>query len=311
MRFTLPVRQIATNQTIEALKKSISKTIAEATPHIQAAKANQVKILSQKFSQFNDWYVKITGLDKVNLAQEKVNALQDQLLEIQAKRRDVSRQLTTIREKSMELQDEIHKIKRQDDLEKYLELMKKETEVLKLEKSISKTFQDYDQTERELFTAFTDSIRDSHEKQRAQMEYTKYFGIILSITGSFLAFVYTTLRKQQLKEIISESLQTVHVPANSGFALQLLESNKKLSEEIATNRKEFDKFSSQIKQEVSKLLNRPITYTNTIPLPIMQPRESSNFEDGSLMGIIHDTPNAVKIGAIILGLWVISRVLFN
>lgn len=55
--------------------------------------------------------------------------MQSQLLHIQEKRRDIGRQLSDIRIKSMELQDEIHKVKRQDDLENFLDLMKKETEV--------------------------------------------------------------------------------------------------------------------------------------------------------------------------------------
>lgn len=87
MRVTTAVKQFVNSQTLEALKRSISKTIAEASPHIQAVKENQVKILSQKFTNLNDWYMKITGLDKVNLSQEKVTALQDQLLQIQEKKK--------------------------------------------------------------------------------------------------------------------------------------------------------------------------------------------------------------------------------
>lgn len=50
------------------------------------------------------------------------------------------------------------------------------------------------------------------------MEYTKYFGIILSITGSFLAFVYSTLKKDQLKHMIDERLQLVNKEILSDFA---------------------------------------------------------------------------------------------
>lgn len=50
------------------------------------------------------------------------------------------------------------------------------------------------------------------------MEYTKYFGIVLSITGSFLAFVYSTLKKDQLKQMIDERLQVVNREVLSDFA---------------------------------------------------------------------------------------------
>lgn len=128
------------------------------------------------------------------------------MLQAQDKRREIGRNLADIRKKSNLLQDEIHKVKRQQDLDKFLDLMKEETEVLRLENEVSRTFQECDSTERELFTAFTNAVRDSHEKQRAQLEYTKYFGIILSITGSFLAFCYSALKKHDLKDIIEESI---------------------------------------------------------------------------------------------------------
>lgn len=54
---------------------------------------------------------------------------QDRLLEIQERRREIGKQLAEIREKSLELQDQIHKVKRQDDIDRFLELMKEETEV--------------------------------------------------------------------------------------------------------------------------------------------------------------------------------------
>lgn len=70
------MKRIINTQTLEVLKKSVLNTIANASPHIQAAKENQLKTVSQKFTNLNNWYMRITGLDKVILAQEKVTALQ-------------------------------------------------------------------------------------------------------------------------------------------------------------------------------------------------------------------------------------------
>lgn len=78
--------------------------------------------------------------------------------------------------------------------------------VLKLEEEINAQFQECDREEREIFTAFTNAVRDSHEKQRAQVEYTKYFGIILSIVGSLLTFCYSTVKKHDLKRCIEDSI---------------------------------------------------------------------------------------------------------
>ncbi|XP_063930143.1 uncharacterized protein LOC135142378 [Zophobas morio] len=180
---------------------------SEAPIYWETLKTMNREAFHKKVASLNSWYTKFLGLDEVKLYQDRVVALQERLLETQEQRREIGRSLAEIRKKSNQLQDEIHKVKRQDDIEKFLTLMKEETEVLRQEHEVSRSFQDCDQAERELFTAFTNAVRDSHEKQRAQLEYTKYFGIILSIAGSFLAFCYTTLRKGDLKRFIEESLE--------------------------------------------------------------------------------------------------------
>lgn len=100
-------------------------------------------------------------------------------------------------------------------------------------------FTNCDREEREIFTAFTNAIRDSHEKQRAQLEYTKYFGLILSIAGSFLAFTYSSLRKNDLKHFIAEHIQEISanpqqsaVAGPSSSVLENIQRNQKNSEEI-------------------------------------------------------------------------------
>lgn len=55
-----------------------------------------------------------------------------------------------------------------------------------MERTANATFKEYDQAERELFTAFTNAVRDSQEKQRSQLEYSKYITMVLSIVGSFI-----------------------------------------------------------------------------------------------------------------------------
>lgn len=55
--------------------------------------------------------------------------MKEKLLSAQDKRRQIGYELSEIRKKSNELQDQLHKIKRQDDLERFLNLMKDETTV--------------------------------------------------------------------------------------------------------------------------------------------------------------------------------------
>lgn len=45
------------------------------------------------------------------------------------------------------------------------------------------------------------------------MEYTKYIGLFVSIFGSFLAFVYSSIRKKEIKNIIRENVATNGISA--------------------------------------------------------------------------------------------------
>ncbi|XP_018336366.1 coiled-coil domain-containing protein 51-like isoform X1 [Agrilus planipennis] len=158
------------------------------------------------FHDLNNWYVNFIGLAEVKKYQDRVVQVQAQLLETQEKRREIGKLLADIRIKSTQLQDEIHKHKREDDLDKFLEVMREETEILRKEKEVARQFNEYDRTERDLFTVFTNAVRESHEKQRSQLEYTKYLGLVLSIVGSFLTFCYSSLKKHELKSFIDEKL---------------------------------------------------------------------------------------------------------
>lgn len=65
---------------------------------------------------------------------------------------------------------------------------------------------DLDREERDTFTQYTNAVRDSHEKQRWQLEYTKYLGYTLSIIGSLLAYLYATIFRENLKHTLNKGI---------------------------------------------------------------------------------------------------------
>lgn len=196
---------------------------------------------------------------------------QEKLLAAQEKRRNISQHLQEIRKRSNDLQDQIHNVKRQENLQRFLDLMKEETEVLKLEEEINAQFQECDREEREIFSAFTNAVRDSHEKQRAQVEYTKYFGIILSIVGSLLTFCYSSVKKHDLKRCIEQNIAKIGtIPAptlvdqiqNALGTLPVVVNNKnsEITQMIANSTgpllNEFQKSQTELKAIKKLLLDR-------------------------------------------------------
>ncbi|XP_045466932.1 uncharacterized protein LOC123675588 [Harmonia axyridis] len=194
----------------------------------------------------NQWYTRILGLDEVKQFQDRVILLQEKLLVTQEKRREIGSQLSEIRKKSYQIQDELQAIKRQEEPDKYFKLMKEETELLKLEHEINLSFQEYDKSERDLFTAYSNAVRDSHEKYRSQMDYTKYFGIILSIAGSFLAFAYTTLRKHDLKMFIDKKIENLYSSLDPLLIQSLVKEQSEISNKLLGLQKENQKLLSSM-----------------------------------------------------------------
>ncbi|KAF5284156.1 hypothetical protein FQR65_LT00156 [Abscondita terminalis] len=177
---------------------------------LQAPKnyVNHIKndLIVKKLTEANKWYTEFLGLDKIQSQQERVMKLQNKLLDVQERRRDLGHQLVVVHKRSNELQDVLYKINKHEDSQRYLNLTREKIEILKNEIDVSNKFKNCEHEERETFTAYTNAIKDSHEMQRAQYEYNKYFGIILSIFGSFCVFCYSTLRKRDVENCIDERL---------------------------------------------------------------------------------------------------------
>ena len=70
-------------------------------------------------------------------------------------------------------------------------------------------FQQHERQERECFAKLSNAVRDSHEKERAQAEKTKYWSVLGSIIGTCLGILGTTInnrmRMRELRELVSRS----------------------------------------------------------------------------------------------------------
>lgn len=93
--------------------------------------------------------------------------------------------------------------------DKYLTLVTQEHQVLKEEKALLEDFNQLEKRERECFALLSNAVRDSHEKERAQAEKTKYWSVLGSILGTCLGILGTTinnrLRMKELRELVAKS----------------------------------------------------------------------------------------------------------
>lgn len=105
---------------------------------------------------------------------------------------------------------ELDRIPRGDD--KYLALVTHEHSVIKEERRLKEVFQHFEKEERENFSILSHTVRDSHEKERAQAEKTKYWSIIGSVLGTVLGVVGTTInnrmRMRELRDLVESATKS-------------------------------------------------------------------------------------------------------
>jgi len=107
---------------------------------------------------------------------------------------------------------ELDKVQRGD--ERYLVLVQQEFTVIKDESQVERELELLEQHEREHFASLSSAVRESHEKERARAERTKYWSVIGSIIGATIGIIGTSLnnylRMRELRGIVSESISGNH-----------------------------------------------------------------------------------------------------
>jgi len=122
-------------------------------------------------------------------------------------RRGLQQQIMELHLKLKELHAALDKVQRGE--ERYLVLLTEEYEVMREEKRINAAMTDAEQTERENFAALSSAVRESHERERARAERTKYWSIIGSVIGATIGIVGTSVnnyrRTRELKSLVCDS----------------------------------------------------------------------------------------------------------
>ncbi|KAI9556121.1 hypothetical protein GHT06_018694 [Daphnia sinensis] len=173
----------------------------------------------------NKQYEDIVGLSEVKAAQHRVLQSENKFIKSQEDRRDVQRKLSFVQQKLHELHMELDRVPRGDD--KYLALITQEHSVMKEEKYLKEEVQQLEKEERENFAILSNNLRDSHEKERAQAEKTKYWSIIGSVLGTIVGVFGTTvnnrLKMKELRDLVESTTKNN----------QLLTDTEELSKQIS------------------------------------------------------------------------------
>lgn len=152
-------------------------------------------------------YEDVVGLTEVKAAQTKVLEAEQKFVTTQEQRREKQQRILQLQSQLKEIHAELDKTHRGED--RYLTLITQEHAVIKEERSLLEQFKHLEKAERDYFAALSLALRESHEKERAQGERTKYWSIIGSVCGAVIGIVGATInnriRLNQLRDLVERS----------------------------------------------------------------------------------------------------------
>lgn len=201
----LPVHRLSNTGGTHVLTCKVRLILNPAAIHTVNTTESLVK---KKLGQLLQWYEEFTGLDEVRMAQNRVLEAEAKFVTAQERRREASTLVSAIQSKLKDLWAELDNTSRGE--ERYVHLITQEHSILKEEKRAAQEFQSCEREERECFAVLSSAVKESHEKERAQAERTKYWSIIGSVIGTIIGIIGSSVNNQikmkEMRRLIGESL---------------------------------------------------------------------------------------------------------
>ena len=192
----------------------------EALLNFGTKKSNE-EWYAERVSFWMKRYENFVGLTEVKAAQALVVKEEKLFVQAQEQRRATQTGINEVQAKLKTLRSELERTPRGED--KYLELITEEHSIIKEENALTLQLQTLERTEREKFSKMSASVRDSHEKERAQAEKTKYWSVLGSVIGTCLGLLGATLnnrlRMRELRQIVTDSTQVSSSAASPNVAV--------------------------------------------------------------------------------------------
>ncbi|XP_054159545.1 mitochondrial potassium channel-like [Oppia nitens] len=159
--------------------------------------------LNQKFKKWFDIYEDFIGVKEVRKTQEAVLKSESEFVGSTKARRDVQNQMIGLQEQLKQIRQKLDSTHRSD--ESYLTLITREHQFIKEEIQLLETLRRLEETERQLFSQFSNKLREAHEVERVRQEKTKYLSMLGTIIGACLGIIATSVnhafKRRDFKEL--------------------------------------------------------------------------------------------------------------
>ncbi|XP_014254090.1 coiled-coil domain-containing protein 51-like [Cimex lectularius] len=163
--------------------------------------------LKRKIEKMVIWYEQLTGMDEVKEMQNRVIEAQVKFSKAQDERWKANKALLKIQQRLKEISSELDTTTRGET--RYLQLITQEHDIIQEERRLNNEFLLLEREERESFTLLSSYVKESHQKERAQAERTKYWSIIGSVIGTIIGVVGSSINNEfkirELRKLVKET----------------------------------------------------------------------------------------------------------
>lgn len=157
---------------------------------------------------------------------------ESRFLAVQEERRQKQQAMEAVQSRVRAISAELEKTNRADP--RYLDLVRNEHSIIREENDLASQIRNLEKAERESFAVLSSALRDSHEKERARAEKTKYWSIIGSILGAIIGITGTTvnnhLKMKELRGLVTSAGENSEDLRN--LSIQLCESVRAQSQKM-------------------------------------------------------------------------------
>ena len=128
-------------------------------------------------------------------------------LSLQSRRHESQMKMSDIQSRLKQIRLELMQVHRGDD--RFIPLVTEEDGIIKEENQLKDTLTSCEKEERNKFAELSAAVRESHEKERARTERTKYWSVVGSFVGVVLGVIGTTInnyrRMKELRSLVRDS----------------------------------------------------------------------------------------------------------
>ncbi|XP_011494783.1 PREDICTED: uncharacterized protein LOC105359792 [Ceratosolen solmsi marchali] len=221
-----------------ALKRMNNPTII---PNVDTTLLQLSPPLPTRLINYWQWYQKLIGLDKVEIAKQQVIIVQNNLFECQNQRRNCTQEISLINGKLKEIYSELIQTKR--DNPKYVQLTIMENKSLQEHSKILEQLNILEKQEHDYFAQLATSIKEYHDCQTMNTQKYKYLSILasafLGIVSLTASIIYNNKRVADLKDTINQGEKSIENILKTEF-LKLF-NNQKSTENLKVNMLNVDK----------------------------------------------------------------------